>query len=339
MIAFLGLTSIILSAWLTRLFSHPSARIQMLDFPNERSLHERPTPRSGGVAIVATIFLVGLAGAVVFRASLLLLWIGLGALAIAVVSFLDDRMKYPPLYRFLVHVAAAWLLIYAEVGFPALSLPGITWLLPMPTAVVISLLFVVWMVNLYNFMDGMDGFAGGMAVIGFGIFALLGWAAGNDLFFIMNLVVAAAAAGFLIFNFPPAKIFMGDIGSSTLGFLAAAFSLWGTRDDIFPFWVALLVFSPFVVDATVTLMRRLFHGEKIWLAHKTHYYQRLVLLGWGHRKTVLWEYAIMLACAISALWALLQSDAVQWLVIVGWTVLYTGLAWIVSRLEQIASVL
>ena len=232
MIVFLGLTSIILSAWLTRLFSHSSARFQMLDFPNERSLHERPTPRSGGVAIVASVFSVGVMGAIAFRAPPLLLWIWLGALAIAVVSFLDDRMNFSPLYRLLVHVVAAWLLVYADVGFSTLSLPGIAWVLPMPAAVVISLLFVVWMVNLYNFMDGMDGFAGGMAVFGFGVFAVMGWMAEHDMFFFISLIVAAASAGFLIFNFPPARIFMGELDRPRWVSLRAL-SLWGARDGVF----------------------------------------------------------------------------------------------------------
>ncbi len=333
-IILLSVTAVVLSTWLTRLFCHPAARFQILDHPNERSLHERPTPRSGGLAIVAAVFLAGLAGAVAYRAPLQLLWIGLGALAVVVVSFLDDRMDLSPLYRLSVHAAAAGLLVYAGVGLSTLALPGFVWPLSAPAGAALSFLFVVWMVNLYNFMDGMDGFAGGMAVIGFGTLALLGWLAGSELFAALNAIVAAAAAGFLVFNFPPARIFMGDVGSSTLGLLAAAFSLWGAREGVFPFWVAVLVFSPFIVDATVTLARRLYRGEKIWQAHKTHYYQRLVQLGWGHRKTVLWEYVIMLACALSALWVVSQSDVVQWLVIAGWTILYTGFAWFVSRLER-----
>ncbi len=129
---------------------------------------------------------------------------------------------------------------------------------------------------------------------------------------------------------------MGDIGSSTLGLLAATLSLWGARDGVFPVWIAVLVFSPFIVDATVTLFRRLLRHEKIWQAHKIHYYQRLVQLGWGHRRTVLWEYVIMLACALTALWTVSQSAATQWLAITGWVIVYTGFAWFVSQLERAA---
>ena len=125
---------------------------------------------------------------------------------------------------------------------------------------------------------------------------------------------------------------MGDVGSSTLGLLAATLSLWGARDGVFPFWIALLVFSPFIVDATVTLFRRLLRGDKIWQAHKTHFYQRLVQAGWGHRKTVLFEYAIMLGCAITSLWSTRASIAIQVGIVAGWTAVYLGFFSWVSRL-------
>jgi UDP-N-acetylmuramyl pentapeptide phosphotransferase/UDP-N-acetylglucosamine-1-phosphate transferase len=138
----------------------------------------------------------------------------------------------------------------------------------------------------------------------------------------------------LVHNFPPAKIFLGDTGSTTLGFLAAACSLWGAKDGLFPFWVALLVFSPFIVDATVTLLRRLLRGEKVWEAHRSHYYQRLVLLGWGHRRTVLTEYALMLACAGSALLAVRLPPVGQISLAMAWGLIYGFLMWGVGRLEQ-----
>jgi UDP-N-acetylmuramyl pentapeptide phosphotransferase/UDP-N-acetylglucosamine-1-phosphate transferase len=155
--------------------------------------------------------------------------------------------------------------------------------------------------------------------------------AGHDLFLIVNLIVAAASAGFLFFNFPPARIFMGDIGSSTLGLLAATLSLWGARDGVFPFWIVLLVFSPFIVDATVTLVRRLFRGEKVWQAHKSHYYQKLVQAGWGHRRTVLLEYGIMLGCAITAVWSAQATPLAQVLAIAAWSMFYLGFFFWVTR--------
>ena len=204
-------------------------------------------------------------------------------------------------------------------------LPGLESEWPVVVGAVFAWLFVVWMTNLFNFMDGMDGFAGGMAVIGFGALAGLGGLAGDQGFALLCGSVAAAAAGFLVFNFPPARIFMGDVGGSTLGFLAAALILWADREGLFAWWVGVLVFSPFVVDATVTLIRRILRGEAPWRAHRSHCYQRIVQRGWGHRRTVLWEYALMFACAGSALWSFRQPMDIQWGVIGAWAFVYTGL--------------
>jgi UDP-N-acetylmuramyl pentapeptide phosphotransferase/UDP-N-acetylglucosamine-1-phosphate transferase len=150
----------------------------------------------------------------------------------------------------------------------------------------------------------------------------MGWLSGNWQFAQSSLVVAGASAGFLFFNFPPARIFMGDVGSSTLGLLAAAFSLWGVRDGVFPFWAAILIFSPFIADASVTLVRRMIRGEKIWQAHKTHYYQKLAQAGWGHRKTALTEYAIMVGCGVTALSSQHATVILQMILLAGWVLFY-----------------
>lgn len=322
-----------LAAWLTSRFCKPASRFYILDHPNERSLHTRPTPRTGGVAIFIG-FVVG-AGIVVwlYPSYRYLSWVLAGGLLVAVVSFLDDRWRLSPVVRFVFHLSGAGLVMAAGVTPEALSMPGWAWNWPQPLAIMLSLLFVVWMINLYNFMDGIDGLAGGMAVIGFGTLAVFGWMSGQFVYCIMNLLIASAAAGFLLFNFPPARIFMGDVGSAVLGLFAGAFSLWGIKAGFLPPWAALLVFSPFIIDATATLIRRLLAGERVWEAHKTHYYQRLVQFGWSHKKVVLWEYAVMLACSFSALMATHQRPAVQYLVLGVWALFYLGTALIVRRLE------
>ena len=149
-----------------------------------------------------------------------------------------------------------------------------------------------------------------------------------------NLIVVAGVAGFILFNFPPAKIFMGDSGASTLGFLVAAYSLWASVEGLFPIWVALLVFSPFIVDATVTLLRRALAGERVWEAHKSHFYQRLVQLGWGHKKTVLHGYLLMVLCGVSAFFSLQMSVFLQWLTIAIWALIYVAIMIRVTRLER-----
>jgi len=232
------------------------------------------------------------------------------------------------------HLVAATLLVIGGLFLPGFSLPGLAWYWPEWLGILLSLLFLVWMINLYNFMDGMDGFAAGMAVIGFGTFAVLGYLASNQLFLALNLIVVSAAAGFLRFNYPPARIFMGDTGSSLLGLLAGGLSIWGAREGVFPFWVALLVFSPFIVDSTVTLLRRLGRGERVWQAHKSHYYQRLVQSGWGHKKTVLYEYVLMLACGLSALLAQQLNYQGQVALILFWCLVYPLLMIGIHRMEQ-----
>ena len=259
------------------------------------------------------------------------------SLVLAVVSFLDDRSGVGVRWRFAVHLAAALGLIVL-VGLPAgLSLPGAVWQPARPLLTVLTVLFCVWMLNLYNFMDGMDGFAGGMTVAGYGTLALLGALGGDVAYAAVAALPAAAALGFLAFNFPPARIFMGDTGAATLGFLAAGLILHGERTGLFPFWAGLLAFAPFIVDATATLLRRLAHGERVWEAHRSHYYQRLVRVGWGHRRTVLAEYALMAVCAAVALGGPRLPAAGQWLLLAAVALLFAGLAAGVARLERSAA--
>ncbi len=323
-----------LTAAMTFILSRPNSLLYMLDHPNERSLHSRPTPRTGGIAIVIGIIAGVLALFLLLDVDMprQAVWLGALALAVALISYLDDRRHLPVFYRITTHLVAAGLVLYGGPAVQAIRLPGYEWAMAGWLLAIATVLYVVWMTNLYNFMDGMDGFAGGMAVIGFGTLALFGLLAGNVVFAALNLVVASAAAGFLIFNFPPAKIFMGDTGSSTLGFLAAGMSLWGEGTGILPLWVSVLVFSPFVVDATVTLIRRLLKRERVWQAHKSHYYQRLVQMGWGHRKTALVEYGLMAGCAVSALITVRVAPAVQWGIIAVWAVVYAILMIWVDRM-------
>ena len=248
-----------------------------MDHPNERSLHATPTPRIGGLGIMAGVLV---AAAWLGGAGACCRWCW-GQRRWPRVSVLDDVRGLPVRVRFLAHfIAAAGCLL-------ALGLTG--WILLAGT------LAVVWMTNLYNFMDGSDGLAGGMAAIGFGALALAAWLGDAPGLAAFCAAIAAAALAFLRFNFPPARVFMGDAGSIPLGFMAAALGILGARQNVWPWLFPLLVFSPFIVDASVTLARRGLRGEKIWQAHRSHYYQRVVLLGASHRQLALAAYALMLA--------------------------------------------
>ncbi len=276
-----------LSCVVTWLLTTGPARALALDRPNTRSLHERPIPRTGGIAIVIALLAAWLAAAASPHR-----YIVIAVVLIAALSLVDDVRSLPVAVRLLAHLAAA----AAVVAAVAPHLPLLLW--------IGALIAVAWMINLYNFMDGSDGLAGGMALFGFLFYACAAWRAGDTSFALVNGSIAAAAAGFLVFNFHPARIFMGDSGSVPLGLLAAALGMQGWAQEVWPAWFPVLVFSPFIVDASVTLMRRAWRRERLWHAHREHYYQRLVQLGWGHTRTALAEYAVMAFAGATAVYAL-----------------------------------
>lgn len=322
-------------AWLTRCFLNPSSVFFVIDLPTDRSLHDRPTPRSGGIAILAGIVIA--VGAYVILKGLWNQRLILVLIALAIVGgigALDDRRPLSPWIRLAAQLTAAIAIMSSGLVVDVIELPGLTWVVPPIVVFVMTALGIVWMINVYNFMDGMDGLAAGMAVVGFGTFALFGAINGHSSFATANLLVAAAVAGFLVFNLPSAKIFMGDVGSYTLGLLVAMSSIWGVRENIFQLWIALLVFSPFVVDATTTLIRRVLRREPILNAHCDHYYQRLVRLGFGRRRVLAGECAAMFGATVSALVAASAPVTWQWAVVAVWLVLYTGMAVWVTRCDR-----
>ena len=306
----------------------------LVDRPVERSLHDRPTSRAGGVAILAGVA-AGLAVVVFMEASAPGYgWVLAGALIIVSISFADDVRRVSPAIRIVCHFVAAACVLRAGLPVERIVLPGAVLDLGAVAGAVFTVLFVTWVVNLYNFMDGMDGFAGGMATAGFTTLALLCVHRDAAVLVAASAVVAASSLGFLLFNFPPAKIFMGDLGSSLLGYLCAVTMLWAERSAAIPLWISVLVFSPFIVDASVTLVRRSIAGERPWRAHRSHFYQRLVLLGWGHRKTVVCEYGLMFACAGSAAVASWLPPGAQAAVLFAWVAVYVILMLAITSLER-----
>lgn len=307
----------LLSAW----FASDHCPLHVNDAPNERSLHARPTPCTGGLAIISGIaigWLISLPSIPGF------IWIAVAALLVAGVSFLDDVIGLSPLTRLCVHFCAGSLLVMGDVMPDSNGMGSI-----------LVVLGVVWMINLYNFMDGMDGLAGGMAMFGFGFMGAGGILGGDIDYAITCWVVAAASAGFLILNIQPSRLFMGDTGSAMLGLLAGSLALAGIKNNLFPLWYPILVFSPFIIDATVTLTRRILQGEKVWQAHCSHYYQRLVKLGWGQRRTAIAEYALMLTCGLSAL-ALLHFDIqIVAFGLVIWVFFYIGIMLAIRHFEGV----
>jgi UDP-N-acetylmuramyl pentapeptide phosphotransferase/UDP-N-acetylglucosamine-1-phosphate transferase len=287
-----ALKSLLITGWAWRIAT---------DVPNARSLHDRPIPRVGGWGVLPISMAIALALAPELRS------VAMGALFLCALSQIDDRRGLPARVRFAAH-------IFVAVPIAVLFAHGLAW-----WAVAVVAVASVWGTNLYNFMDGSDGLAGGMALFGFGAYALAALAApsAKPLAF-AAAAIAGSAGGFLFFNFHPARIFLGDAGSIPLGFLASALGYIGWREGIWPVWFPLMVFCPFVVDASVTLAKRLARGEKFWLAHREHYYQRMVRLGMGHARTACCWYAAMFAGAALALYSLKCATVAQWVIFGGW---------------------
>jgi len=279
----------------------PFGRRLMLDHPNARSLHAQPVPRSGGLAIAAGAaagMTAGIATGAANVASELAITLGIAG-ALAALSFADDLFTLPTLLRLAAHLAAAGIVVNLVLGVSD------------PLQFALFALAIAWCANLYNFMDGSDGLAGGMAVFGFGAYAWAAHQTGHGALTAASSSIALASLAFLLVNFHPARLFMGDAGSVPLGFLAGALGVLGWREGVWPLWFPVLVFAPFVCDATLTLVKRLLRRERVWQAHKDHYYQRLVRMGFGHRATAWIEYAVMAGCAALALFARKAETGVQ----------------------------
>jgi Fuc2NAc and GlcNAc transferase len=290
------LTSV--ASWLlTGLLRRYALVKNLIDIPNERSSHSMPTPRGGGVAIV-TLFLFALP--ILNRLDLLstqgclALW-GAGC-AVAVTGFLDDHGHIAARWRLLVHFGAAVWGLYWLGGFPPLAVFGYSldlgWL-----GYVCAAVYIVWLLNLYNFMDGIDGLAGSEAITVCCSSALMVWLVAPDSSaWTSPAVLATAVLGFLCWNFPPARIFMGDAGSGFLGLMLALLSIQAARIAPQLFWVWLILLGVFIVDATVTLCRRVFRGEKFYEAHRSHAYQYASRILGAHRPVTL------VVCAINIFW-------------------------------------
>lgn len=269
----------------------------LMDIPNGRSSHSVPTPRGGGVSIVVTFLLalVFLAAEQQMAMSSVLAFAGAGGL-IAIIGFMDDHGHIAARWRLLGHfAAAAWALFWIG-GLAPLAILGTTLDLGL-IGNILAAFYLVWMLNLYNFMDGIDGIASVEAVCtclgACSIYMMCGF---NELI-VLPLLLAAAVAGFLFWNFPPAKIFMGDAGSGFLGVVLGLLSLQAAWVSPQLFWVWLILLGVFIVDATYTLIRRMVRGDKVYEAHRSHAYQ-FASRRFGHLR-VTWAVGV-----INVLWLL-----------------------------------
>jgi len=310
-------------------------RRQVFDIPNHRSSHTRPVARGGGLAIafvgIATWLVVlflhpdeNIFGMFCF---------GVGALLIAGISFVDDLHAISSTLRFSVHGAAAVLLLLGYGSWSVIAIPlagdvAIAWL-----GIPLAFVWIVGLTNAYNFMDGIDGIAAVQAIIAGAGWFVIGHIEGQSESAWLGLSLAASSAGFLIHNWSPARIFMGDVGSAFLGFSFAFLAVKAGRENPRLVVAGVLLVWPFVFDATFTFLRRLKNRENVFAAHRSHLYQRLVIAGWSHAAATTLYGALDLLGAILAVAYAKGCLASDWLVATGVPVLACGLWLLVVRQE------
>ena len=257
---------------------------RLLDVPNARSSHATPTPRGGGAAIViCTLVVVATASWNGWLSHGAALALGGGGVIVALVGWIDDHAPLSAAVRASAHLVAAVWVVTSGGGMPALEMGVVT--LPLgAVGSVLAVIGVVWMTNLYNFMDGIDGLAGVETLIAGGVGGLLLCAAGQPGLAAIMVGLAGSSAGFLRWNWSPARIFLGDVGSGFIGFVVSSLAVLSERRHAVPLLVFAILFGVFILDATVTLLRRLGRGERWAEAHLSHAYQRSVQQGGGHAR-------------------------------------------------------
>ena len=333
-----------LTTWLMLRSRLARQALDRVDKPN--AMHAVAVPRIGGLSLMLAAALSYLILTNVIAMSPLLATIFVVALTLSALSLIDDLIGLTPIVRLFAHLAAALIV----VAFSGQAVAPSNQVVPGASLIYagLAVIVVAWMTNLYNFMDGANGLAGLMGMIGF---AAMAWVAADQAqleLARLSMVIAGACSGFLFFNFPRPRVFLGDVGSIPLGFLAATLGIFGYQQNVWTWAFPVLVFSPFIVDATVTLAKRIARRERIWEAHRQHYYHRLILdLGWSHTHTAAVYVALMLATSGYSL-ALLRAPSDSGIPLLGsasiiqklvpWVVTYAlilvSLEWRLQRQHQ-----
>lgn len=313
-------------------------RAGILDVPNHRSSHDRPIANSGGVAIVLTVFIgfatVYLVSDDVRIAERHMSGLALGSIGIVLVSFLDD-LGYLKTFRvkLTTQFLAGCILLAFDIVITKVNLPIVgaidlgVWGYP------VTLIWVIGLTNIFNFMDGLDGLAAGTGAIVAALFGLITFVHGSLFVYILCYVVFASSTGFLVFNFPRARIFMGDVGSQFLGFLFATLAVIAAEYDASrtSLLVMPLLFFHFIFDTVFTFARRFLAGEDVTQAHRAHLYQLLNRLGWSHFQVSLLHYFVALIQGLGVVWLLSIASPERGLVLIPFFLIELAYAFAVLR--------
>lgn len=315
--------------------------IRIMDHPNDRSSHAEAVPRAGGISIVVT-FLIGM-GAVYyfgnkshFKQEYMAGFV-FSSLLIAAISFLDDLYDKTALFKLITHFVAVLVVLFSGIVIDQIALPVIGHIQLGWLGYAVSFVWIIGLTNAYNFMDGIDGIAAGTAVIVSLFFMVICYYQGSSFVYITSYTILAGSLGFLLLNFPPAKIFMGDVGSAFLGFVFATLAIIAARYDEShtSFLVMPLLLFNFIYDTFFTFIRRRLKGEKVSQAHRTHLYQLLNRLGYTHMEVTQLHYCMVFLQGLGAMWMVQILGTERLLVYIPFLllqILYS--AWVVSKAKK-----
>jgi UDP-N-acetylmuramyl pentapeptide phosphotransferase/UDP-N-acetylglucosamine-1-phosphate transferase len=334
----IGLAAFVTSYFGVAVIRNWALRRNVLDIPNHRSSHSMPTPRGGGLAI-AIVVVIGFSLFQLFGRGMparAFLGYALGAVMVAAISGIDDLFEISAKARLTVHVLASCLFCLLAGWVTTIYIPFLGELKLGWFGFPLTVLWITGFTNAFNFMDGIDGIAAGQAIV-----AALGWLVvtsvlGLTALTILNVLIIGASLGFLIHNLPPARIFMGDVGSTILGYTFATLPglAFNQARDPRLIVVGALCVAPFVFDTTLTMLRRALRKERLFQAHRTHLYQRLTQLGYFHGSVALLYFGIASVSSLMGLAYLWGSDALAILALSVVVVLLGSIAAGVTWLEH-----
>lgn len=333
-----GLSLTVLATGLTYLMAR---YVRIMDVPNRRSMHTKSTPKSGGVAIVAT-FLVGsltiYSFAATARIEAVYFWTFItGGIALALVSFYDDIRQRPFLTKLAAQLICAVGVMLAGLFLRRAYIPLLGEVDLGYFGYLVTLLWVVGLTNAYNFMDGIDGLAGGVGLIAACFMCAIAFFEGSAYVYLTSYVLAAGLAGFLIFNLPPARIFMGDVGSAFVGYTFAALALIGASFDRghLSFYVIPLLLFQFIFDTFFTFVRRVCNRDKVYLPHRTHLYQLLPGLGYSRQQVLVFHCSVAVVQGVGASFLSVVSTEYKILVFLPFLLFNLVYAyWVVVKAKQ-----
>jgi len=306
----------------------------MIDHPNPRSSHSLPVPRGGGLSIsligITVIVLLALRGGIDSGGAAL----AIGLLLVTIAGWVDDRDTLHPALKMAACMVSGVIFVFGLGSIERVEMAGFV----VPLGVLAPLLTMLWvagLANAYNFMDGIDGLAAVQAAIAACTIGVWFALHGSENLALLCYAVMAASLGFLVWNWSPAKIFMGDVGSLFLGAVFAGLAIVGNRTHDIPVGAFVILFSVFIADTGVTFLKRLLAGKKVWQAHREHYYQRAVAAGWSHAQVTIAITLAGIGFALLATLEMLRAEP-RWAWGIIDLILLAGLVMAIARKESAA---